>query len=80
MRIYLIAANFWALLALMFYVGKTAMRSSPDRYAMFGVGRWFGPSEYAMLLILVILLSSAHFAAFTLSRLRDREKNSQRTT
>jgi hypothetical protein len=72
---YFLFANFWAVAAVLVYIGKTTMRNSPDRFAVFGVGRWFGQAEYATLILVLIALSVVHFAVYARSRRRGQPEN-----
>jgi hypothetical protein len=58
---YFLVANLWLLVSAVVYVGKTSMRSQPDRYAFFGTGQWFGPGEYTALIVAPFALSLVFF-------------------
>ena len=49
--LYLVLGNVWLLVALAVYVGRTLERGRPAMYSVYGVGRWFTPSEYEFLVL-----------------------------
>jgi hypothetical protein len=50
MKHYFIAANFWLLVALVLFTGRTFERGEPTRYSVFHYGQWFSPEAYALLI------------------------------
>lgn len=59
---YFVAGNFWLFVALALLVGKTYERSAPLRYSFFGLGHWFTPFGYHLLIALIFLLALAYLA------------------
>ena len=63
-QIKLVFGNLWLIIALLLFVGKTAVRSDPVRYAFFGVGGLLSPAAYWIIIAacavlgLFMLLSS----------------------
>lgn len=58
---YFMAGNFWLFMALLLVLGKTYERSSPLRYSSFGMGHWFTPAGYNLLVLLVFALALLFF-------------------
>lgn len=61
---YFVAGNLWLVAALVLHVGRTFARSEPTMYSFFGMGRWFYPESYSLLVgvcaaigILLLILS-----------------------
>ena len=54
---YFVAGNFWLFVSLLLFVGKTYERSSPTRYSFLGVGHWFTPLGYNLLVALTFLIA-----------------------
>ncbi len=69
---YFAAANFWLFVSVLAYVGKSAMRSQPDMYAVFGVGRWFEKGDYSTLNTAVLALSILYFILWLVAEIRNR--------
>lgn len=44
-----IVGNLWALTALVLLVGRTVARTQPVMYSFFGIGGWYYPSSYDLL-------------------------------
>jgi len=64
---YFVAGNLWMLVALIMYVGRTAERTGPPRYCLFGVGQWFQTHEYWAIVALPIAVSLLYFIMYSYS-------------
>jgi hypothetical protein len=54
MNRYFIAANFWLLVALVLFVGRSVQRSAPTRYSVFNGGQWFSSETYGLMVLAVL--------------------------
>ena len=72
---YFVAANFWLLIALTIFVGRTHERSGPQRYSFFGAGAWLSPVEYWGLLIIVLGVSATLGFRYERTRSRSDEQH-----
>ena len=43
--------NLWLVIALVLFLGGEAVRYAPTRIAFFGVGAWFVPGAYRLLVL-----------------------------
>lgn len=66
---YFIAGNAWLFAAVMLYIGKCSERAAPDRYSVFGTGRWFSPSEYTALNLCVLAIAIGFFVIAAKTRI-----------
>ena len=66
---YFVTGNIWLTLALLAFIGKKYERSDPTMYSVFGVGRYFYPHQYTML---IATLGAAAAACFLLHWRRGR--------
>lgn len=71
-KYYFLAANFWLFATIAAWVGKKAMRSQPDEYAFFGVGKWLEAGEYSRLTIGLTALTVVFFALWLVTAFRTR--------
>lgn len=60
---YFIAGNVWLLVALVLLLGKNVMRGSPTRYAFFGIGGWYAPGTYYLIVLICAVIGAAFLIA-----------------
>lgn len=58
---YFAAGNLWTVFAVLTFMGQKKEQSSPEMYSFFGVGRWFSPNEYNLLIVTMILAAAVCF-------------------
>jgi hypothetical protein len=68
MRAYFITANLWLAVALAVLLGRHTERYEPTMYSFFGIGGWFEPREYALLIALPVIMAGVCFGLFIRSR------------
>lgn len=53
-QIYFIAANLWFLAGLILMIGRNVARTQPVMYSFFGVGGWYYPGPYSLMVLACI--------------------------
>jgi hypothetical protein len=64
---YFIAGNFWLLLALVLYVGRTPARTDAKTHSLFGAGQVFLSHEYWAVIAISFAASLLYFAMYAAS-------------
>ena len=67
-----VAGNLWLIVALVLLLGKNIMRGNPTRYSFFGVGGWYSPGAYW----LMILVCAAMGVGFMMAARRNQQTDS----
>ena len=56
---YFVAGNFWLFIALTLFMCRQTERTSPVRVSFLGVGTWFEPATYNVVVFVVVLVAAA---------------------
>lgn len=54
---YFVTGNVWLVLALLMVLGSHFERSEPTRVSFFGLGAWFDPNTYNMLVAVCVAVA-----------------------
>ena len=68
MNAHFIAGNVWLLVSLVLLLGRNVERTQPTLYSFFGVGGWYYPVPYG----LMVLVCAAIGVAFLVTACRKR--------
>ena len=67
---YFVAGNLWSFVSLVVFLGQKQERMCPTRVSFLGLGSWFRPATYN---VVVLLCLAVAIAFFYLSRRREGE-------